>query len=402
MENTRYDLIVLGAGPAGLTAAGAASARGGRVLILERSSRPAGKLLLSGGGKGNVTNRSVSVTDYVGEDAASFVAAALKRFTPEMLLRRLARAGIAVEEREQGRIFCAHSAKDVLDMLLAALPVGRCRVLGNCPVTEINFAGGLFAVRAGERVFTAPKLIAATGSAAWPQCGADDSGLRLLGRLGHHLRPVRPVLVPLVLPPDSPFAELSGISVLARVGCGVPETPEFTEPVLFTHKGISGPGILQISCYWRKEAPLTLDFLPQEDLAAVLDKAVGKATPQSILSNFLPDRLCRALLPAHIATRRATELSRKDRKLAAEAVHHYSVIPLRTEGLARAEAAAGGVHTGEVNPETMESRLFPGLFLCGEILDIAGRLGGYNLHWAWASGSLAGESAFSARQDRDK
>lgn len=397
MENTAYDIIVLGAGPAGLTAAGAAVRRGGRVLILEKSPRPAGKLLLSGGGKGNVTNRSVRVADYVSQGPVDFVAPALERFTPEMLLLRLAGAGIAVEEREQGRIFCVHSAKDVLDMLLAALPPERCRILSNCPVAEISLADGLFAVRTGEHVFTAPKLIAATGSGAWPQCGADDSGLRLFGKLGHRLAPARPVLVPLVLPSDSPFTELSGISVLARVGCSVPKAPEFTEPVLFTHKGVSGPAVLQISCYWRKEAALTLDFLPEENLSDLLDKAVGKATPQSILSNFLPDRLCRALLPAHTATRRATELSRKDRKLTAEAVHNYSVIPLRTEGLSRAEAAAGGVDTGEVNPETMESRLLPGLFFCGEVLDIAGRLGGYNLHWAWASGVLAGESAMGGK-----
>ena len=393
MKNIADDIIVLGAGPAGLTAAGAATGLGRRVLILEKARQPAGKLLLSGGGKGNVTNRSVGVADYVSAGPVSFAAAALKQFTPDMLLRRLAEADIAVEEREQGRIFCTRSAKDTLDMLCAALPVERCRLQCNCAVTGINFERGLFFVRVGERVFMAPKLIAATGSPAWPCCGADDSGLQFLRKLGHRIVPPRPVLVPFVLPPDSPFAELAGISVLARVGCSAPGAPQFTEPVLFTHKGVSGPAILQISCYWRKGDALRLDFLPQEDLAALLDQATGRATPQSILSNFLPDRLCRALLPVQTAARRATELSRKDRALTAEAVHNYSVIPLRTEGLSRAEAAAGGVDTSEVNPGTMGSKLVPGLFLCGEVLDITGRLGGYNLHWAWASGILAGKSA---------
>ena len=393
MENTAYDLIVLGAGPAGLTAAGAAAARGRRVLILEKAPRPAGKLLLSGGGKGNVTNRSVRAADYVSEGPVDFAAPALEHFTPDMLLRRLAEVGIAVEEREHSRIFCAYSAKDILDMLLAALPAECCRLACNCAITNINFERGFFFVRTDECVFAAPKLIVATGSAAWPQCGADDSGLQFLRKLGHRIVPARPVLAPFVLPPDSPFADLAGISVLARVGCFAPDAPEFTEPILFTHKGVSGPAILQISCYWRKGDALKLDFLPQGDLAVLLNQATGKATPQSILNNFLPDRLCRALLPEHTATRRAAELSRKDRALTAQAVHNYSIIPLRTEGLARAEAAAGGVDTSEVDPGTMESKLIPGLFLCGEVLDITGRLGGYNLHWAWASGDLAGKAA---------
>lgn len=387
-----YDIIILGAGPAGLFAAGAATALGRRVLILEKSPRPAVKLLLAGGGKGNVTNTSVSANDYIGENPA-FAAEALRRYTPDMLLRRLDKAGIAFEEREEGRIFCVRSAKDMLDLLLKALPAERCRIMSGCPVSDIAINDGSFWVRSGERVFTAPRLIAATGSAAWPQCGADDSGLRLMRGLGHRIVPGRPVLVPLVLPPDSPFADLAGISALARVGCGLPDTPEFTEPVLFTHKGISGPAILQISCYWQKGVALQLDFLPQGDMAQLLDKAEGKATPQSILSRLLPDRLCRALLPPHTVDRRVAELSRKDRALIATAVHQCNITPVRTEGLARAEAAAGGVDTAEVDPATLQSKLAGGLFFCGEILDITGRLGGYNLHWAWASGKLAGEAA---------
>ena len=395
-DANHYDIIVLGGGPAGLAAAGAAAPRGRRILILEKAARPAGKLLLSGGGKGNLTNRSVSARDYIGENP-DFAAPALRRFTPEMFLRLLSKAGVALEEREEGRIFCARSADDPLKTLLNALPAGQCRVLCGRKVSAIEFSGGIFSVRTegegGEGLFTSQKLIAATGSAAWPQCGADDSGLRLIRGLGHKIIPARPVLAPLVLPPDSPFAGLAGISALARVSCALPDSPEFTEPVLFTHKGFSGPAILQISCYWRKDTPLILDFLPQHDFSMLLDNAKGAATPQSILSNFLPDRLCRALLPLQIAIRRAAELSRKDRVLLVEAIHKHRLTPLRSEGMSRAEAAAGGVDTREVNPETLESKLIPNLFFCGEVLDITGRLGGYNLHWAWASGRLAGESS---------
>lgn len=392
----RHDLIILGAGPAGLTAAGAAVRRGASVLILEKAPRPAGKLLISGGGKANVTNRSVTAADYIGENP-EFTAEALKRFTPELLLQRLSQAGIALEEREEGRIFCAHSAEDVLKMLLAALPSDHCRILCGHRVLKISRADGIFSVftegEGGETCFFAPKLIAATGSAAWPQCGADDSGLRLIRAFGHKIIPARPVLAPLVLAPDSPLLGLAGISALARVSCGAPGAPQFTEAVLFTHKGLSGPAILQISCYRHKENALFLDFLPRNNLRELLDKASGSATPQSILSNFLPDRLCRALLPSPLASRRVAELSRKDRITIAAAVHEHSLVPLRTEGMSRAEAAAGGVDTREVDPRTMESKLIPNLFFCGEVLDVAGRLGGYNLHWAWASAMLAGESA---------
>ena len=396
MPNQTYDLIILGAGPAGLMAAGRAAALGRRVLVLEKALRPAGKLLLAGGGKGNVTNRSVSLTDYVGEDSL-FAAEALRRFTPDMFLRGLARAGVAIEEREEGRIFCAHSAKDVLNMLLKALPAEHCRVLCGRRVLEIQVTGGRFLIQTegegGAMSHAAPRLIVATGSPAWPQCGADDSGLRLLHGLGHKIIPARPILAPLVLPPGAPLLGLAGISAMARVSCDVPGAPQFVEPILFTHKGLSGPAILQISCYWRKESALSLDFLPQHNLRELLDKATGGATPQSLLHNFLPDRLVNALLPAGLAKRRVAELSRKERNLIIDAVCAHKVTPLRSEGMGRAEAAAGGVDTREVDAASMESRLVAGLFLCGEVLDVTGRLGGYNLHWAWASGSLAGESA---------
>ncbi len=400
MDKHHYDLITIGGGPAGLAAAGVAVAAGMSVLILEKATQPAGKLLISGGGKGNVTNRSVTTDDYIGENPR-FTAEALKKLTPEMFLRRLSQGGIALEAREEGRIFCAHSAKDVLKMLLTALPFDRCRILCGRRVLKISRFDGTFSVltegEGGEACFSAPKLIVATGSAAWPQCGGDDSGLHLIRALGHKIIPARPVLVPLVLPPDSPLLGLAGISALARVSCDLPETPAFTEAVLFTHKGLSGPAILQISCYWRKEITLFFDFLPHNDLRELLDNASGGATPQSILSNFLPDRLCRALLPPQLAVRRASELSRKDRNFVVEAVREHKVVPLRTEGMSRAEAAAGGIDTREVDPLTMESKLIPNLFFCGEVLDVVGRLGGYNLHWAWASGMLAGDSVVKVR-----
>jgi len=385
----RYDTIILGAGPAGLTAARYASQNGARVLILDKAPSPGIKLLLAGGGKGNLTNRHVGVSDYTGEDP-SFATHALEIVPPERVLAEFREAKIPLEEREHGRIFGKTSARAILDLLLANLPKPQCTLLFDTGVTGIRHAGGVFTLSSNKNTFQASRCILATGSSAWPQCGADDSGLRLARVLGHRIIPPRPVLVPFVMPQSWPLADLSGISLPVQLTCDMPGSPVFTDSLLFTHKGVSGPAALQISCWWRKGTPLHIDFLPNDDVAARLDAASGKATPASTLSRLIPERLLTALLDPAIAGRRVAELSRKQRNSIADAIHRHSVIPLRTEGMAKAEAASGGVDVAGVDPFTMQSYLLPGLFFCGEILDITGRLGGYNLHWAWASGTLAG------------
>jgi predicted Rossmann fold flavoprotein len=385
-----YDCIIIGAGPAGLTAAAAASAGGKRVLVLDKASRPGTKLLLAGGGKANVTNRSAACADYVGEDP-EFAACALARRPPEAILGELRAAGIVLEERGYGRMFCKGSARAVLDLLAARLP-DNCRIQTESAVQRITRQGAMFSVVCPAAAHSAPCLALATGSPAWPQCGADGSGLRLARALGHRIVPPRPVLAPFVAPPAWPLTELSGMSLPVRIRCDAPESPAFEDELLFTHKGLSGPAALQISCWWRKGLALVIDFLPDGNMAALLDAATGKATPRSLLSRRLPDRLIARLLDPALAARRTAELSRAQRRLLADAVHRHRLVPLRSEGMGKAEAAAGGVDTREVDPRSMESRIVPGLFFCGEILDITGRLGGYNLHWAWASGLIAGES----------
>ena len=387
----RYDVLILGAGPAGLTASYHAAATGKRVLTLDKASRPGTKLLLSGGGKGNVTNRHVESTDYVGE-YPSFAKYALERVTPDVVCQELKEARISLEEREYGRIFCTVSTHRLLDLLLTRLPRDRCTVRTGSQVKAIHHTDGVFHIDCGTETWSAPQLIMSTGSPAWPQSGADDSGLRLVSAFGHRVMPPRPVLVPLIMPPDWQLAGLSGISIPVRIACTVPGSPQFKDSLLFTHKGISGPAVLQISCWWRKNAALTIDFLPDENAETVLDNAIGKATPLSIFSRRLPERLCLALLDPALADRRAAELSRRQRAAIADALHRHTVTPSRSEGLGKAEAAAGGVDVAGINPLTMESRRVHGLFFCGEIMDVTGRLGGYNLHWAWASGTVAGEA----------
>lgn len=387
-----YDIIILGAGPAGLTAARHAATAGKNVLILDKASEPGVKLLLAGGGKGNLTNRRVEPSDYVGGDPA-FTARALERVPPALVLAKLDDAKIPLEERDHGRIFCKTSARALLDHLLRRLPKDGCTLRTGSRVTGISHAGGTFSVTCGGAEFTAPRLIAATGSPAWPQCGADDSGAKCISAMGHRIAPFRPVLAPFIMPQDWPLGGLAGISLPVRIACDIPGAPAFEDVLLFTHKGVSGPAALQASCWWRRNAALRIDFLPDADAGALLDAATGKSTPRSIFSRSFPDRFLEALLDPALATRRAAELSRKQRTALADAVHRHTVTPLRTEGLAKAEAAAGGVDVAGVDPMTMESRLVPGLFFCGEILDVTGRLGGYNLHWAWASGTVAGEAA---------
>ncbi|MDL2272409.1 NAD(P)/FAD-dependent oxidoreductase [Desulfovibrio sp. OttesenSCG-928-I05] len=395
--SSSYDIIIAGAGASGLFCAMTAARSGKRVLILEKQKEPARKLRMAGGGKANFGNREVRVADYTGDNPA-FAGPALKAFPAGRFAALLAEHDIPVEEREYGQLFCRRSAADIIDLLRGECEISGCRLVRESPVDSAEKSGGEdggFRVFSSGREYHCTRLVLASGSPAWPLSGADDSGLRLARQLGHRIIPPRPVLTPLILPENSPLTELAGVSAPVRISCDVPDSPSFAYPLLFTHKGISGPAALQISCYWRKGSRLSIDFLPEENITALLDaKESGKMTPKGLLSRLMPERLATALLlslpqPAS-ATRKCAELSRAQRAAIHAAIHAYGVTPLRSAGMARAEACAGGVDTTEIAPKSMESRLVPGLFFCGEIVDIAGRLGGYNLHWAWASAYTAG------------
>ena len=231
-------------------------------------------------------------------------------------------------------------------------------------------------------------MLIALGSPAWPQIGASDFGLQLARRWGHRTVPVRPVLTPLLMSEDWPLHGLSGISLPVRVSVA---SRSFEQDMLFTHKGLSGPAILQASCFWRKDMPLAIDFMPHIEVKALMHAPEhGKMLVRGLLGRYLPDRLAERLIPEALARRKVAETGKRDRDALSVAIHAHTVIPMRGEGLAKAEAAAGGVDTDGVNPDTLESRLRPGLFFAGEVLDVTGLLGGYNLHWAWACGLAAG------------
>ena len=390
-----YDLIILGAGAAGLMAALQAAERGLCCAVLDHAATGGKKLAVAGGGMGNYTNRHMGPQWYIGKQP-DFCAPSLKGFSPQHTLKLLERFGIAWEERDHGRLFGTSPAS-----LLAKAMHDAAESLGtvfyynqHCIRVEKN-PQGLFCVHSEEQSWQAPRLLIALGSPAWPQAGATALGTQLARQLGHRVEPLRPVLTPFIMPQSWPLHGLSGISCPVSLHIG---GQSFTDSLLFTHKGLSGPVVLQASCFYGTVPPLATsllaDFLPGQDVLALLhEPAHGKLMCRSLFERLLPARLAEILVPETLAARKVAELGKKDRQLLAESLHRYRLEPLRTEGMNKAEAAAGGVDTREVCPKTLRSLLCEGLYFAGEVLDVTGLLGGYNLHWAFASAHAAAVAA---------
>ena len=417
----KYDTIILGAGASGLFCAGTARARGKRVLVIDHAKQPCLKVGLSGGGKCNYSNRNVAAEHYCGQNP-HFPISALERLSCEALTHCLTMAAIAVEEREHGQMFCRHSASDMVRFLLDGLG-GTEPLFLSTTVHGVERGSDGFSLTiekgGSRRIVQGKTLVIATGNTACPQAGATDFGLRLAKQFGHRLVQSSPALVGLVLPADWPLSGLSGISIPASIhllgqGKNRPQkaaTPAENLPLLFTHRGISGPAALQTSLYWEKGEALRLDFLPGLSLARLLgEQENAKLLLKSLMKRLFPDRLALALLDLAesalvrpdspkkatsslpLAETRVAGLSAAIRNSLGLTLQAHTVTPERTEGLKKAEVARGGVDTREVSSRTMESQRVPGLFFCGEVLDVTGRLGGFNLHWAFASGQAAGEA----------
>lgn len=393
---TCVDALILGSGPAGLAAAIQTAGAGLKTVVIERSPSPAEKLRVSGGGKGNLTNLRLGPGNYAGREP-DFTLPALERFPPERLLAWLERQGIPVEERKWGQVFCKAPAANVVAALYRqALDCG-CRFHFSTAATGVSRSAAeqAFHVQTTAGEVSSRLLLLALGSPASPQTGATDAGARLARALGHSVLPFTPALVPLVMGTSWPLARLAGISLPAVVSCG---GRAFFRPLLFTHDGVSGPAILSASLYWEPGQPIAINFLPSRPLAEEMEKA-GKTRLGVLLRRLLPDRLADALLQdaanprlAALADRRCAELARADRLAVIARVHEFTITPKGTGDMRRAEVARGGVATRELAAHTLESRLVRNLFFAGELLDITGELGGFNLHWAFASGDLAGEA----------
>lgn len=396
-----HDVIVLGAGASGLACAAEASRRGLGVLLVERGAGPGRKLAASGGGRANFSNRSVTPADYLCRSDPQFCRPALEAVSPGDVLRRIRDWGLPVEERDHGRLFLTVPALRLVRALEEECSVHGCRLACGAEVRAVHRDGGGFTVQCANRLWRARALVLALGSPAWPAAGGSHTGWRLAESLGHRLSPARPALVPLRLSEDTPLGAalrgLAGISIPARLTLGHAADGarrSFEDDLLFTHTGVSGPLVLGASLFWRDGEALELDLLPGREVQALLDAGGGR-TARGILRGLLPQRLLDAVLPAELASRKAAELSRQARREIASRLHALTVTPAGTEGLARAEVCSGGVDTAEVHPQSMESRLVPRLHITGELLDVTGRLGGYNLHWAWASGLAAGRAALA-------
>lgn len=382
------DAVILGAGAAGLMCAMTAGRRGFSCAVIDHSPVAGRKVRLAGGGKGNVTNRHISSEWYVGEQKG-FPDVLLKRCPTDFVLNMLTDFNIAWEERDYGQIFCTVQAARLVESMVAACRSAGAELLLNRTFGGIRYEDGLFIVETSGGILRAPRLVIATGSPAWPACGATDGGMRLARQWGHKVVPVRPVLAPLLLPESWPLHGLAGVSLPAAVSVG---GRTFRYPLLFTHKGLSGPAALQASCFWRQGEALHIDFLPGHPALELMHHpGHGKNTVLGLFKKVLPTRLAERLIPESLASKKVAQLAKKDREHLASAIHNHTVTPSRSEGMGHAEAAAGGVDTGDVNPRTLESRRQPGLYFAGEVLDVTGLLGGYNLHWAWASGKAVGE-----------
>jgi len=384
-----YHAIILGAGASGLFCALRAAGRGLRVAVVDHADKPARKVRISGGGMANFTNLYVSPANYLCANP-HFVKSALARLSPWDVIDFFTGLGVTYEEREHGQLFTLTGAGH-----LAGILVDRCRRLGATLLTgrkiESVDGPGPFRVVAGGETLEGDALVIALGGPSWPQAGATDLGFRLAHRFGLGLVSPRPGLVPLTLAPADRerFAPLAGNALPVTIECG---RARFTDPLLFTHTGISGPAVLQISSYWRDGEPLSIDFLPHGRAADLMEENRSSALLlRTLLGRALPKRLVQTLLPEALAGAEVRRLDRRQVEEAAGLVHGLTLTPAGTGGYAKAEVTVGGVDTANISSKTFESTTVPGLHVIGEALDVTGHLGGFNLHWAFASGAACAE-----------
>jgi predicted Rossmann fold flavoprotein len=386
-----YDAIVLGAGGAGLMCAGVAGQRGRRVLVIDHADQPGKKILISGGGRCNFTNLNTAPDRYLSANP-HFAKSALRRYTAEDFLALVERHRIAWHEKTLGQLFCDGSARQIVNLLMEECAKGAVRIALGQPVREVAHADGRYRVRYGDKEAAAPTLVIATGGPSIPKMGATGLAYELARQFGLKVVEPRPALVPLTLGGEEIlFRSLSGVAteVVARAG-----KTSFREAALFTHKGLSGPAILQISSYWRAGEPVGIDFLPERgpDWLLAAKRARPRVHFHSVLGEALPGRLAETLakkigLWGELANAPDRKLEEIGRQLGDWRFH-----PNGTEGYAKAEVTAGGISTAELSSQTMEARGVPGLYAIGEGVDVTGWLGGYNFQWAWASGWAAGQA----------
>ncbi|MDQ3058348.1 MAG: NAD(P)/FAD-dependent oxidoreductase [Pseudomonadota bacterium] len=454
---SQFDVVVIGAGAAGLFCAAQAGQRGLKVLLLDHSEKVAEKIRISGGGRCNFTNRDATPAQFLSENP-HFCRSALSRYTPQDFIQLLQRHGIPFHEKHKGQLFCDRSAEDIIDMLLAECDAGQVTRWQPCSVQSVRYSGSEtrpetrmeananagththahtatatatatdpdpdpdpdadsdadadavgYQLQTSRGPVQAPQLVIATGGLSIPKIGATDFGFRIARQFGLRLVEPRAALVPLTFDGAAwaPYAQLSGLALPVQIETGPPDaTPKqrkkavvFSEDLLFTHRGLSGPAVLQISSFWREGQPIRINLAPGTDLSALLLRA--KATSRKLIANELaslvPSRLAEAWVSQDTALQRPIcDATDKALSTLAQRLADWQLTPNGSEGYKKAEVTVGGVDTRDLSSQTMESKQ-PGLYFIGEVVDVTGWLGGYNFQWAWASG-FACAQALAARQ----
>ena len=397
----RWDAIVIGAGAAGMMCAAVAGQRGARVLLIDHAERLAEKIRISGGGRCNFTNIHADARHFVSENPR-FARSALSRYTAADFVALVRRHRIPFHEKHKGQLFCDRSADDIIGMLRAECDAGQVRWAMPCAVDSVGRADADFEVRTAQGVQRAARLVIATGGLSIPKIGATDLGYRIARQFGLRIVEPRPALVPLTFAAQAwqPFSALAGIAleVNARAGSGA-----FDEDLLFTHRGLSGPAILQISTYWNPGEPIAIDLAPQLPGEALAERLIGakhgsRDSVSQALAGLLPRRLAEGWLAMHgeLGAQRLADAPDRALRTLAQSLKQWSLVPDGTEGFRKAEVTRGGVATDELSQATLEARRQPGLHFIGEVVDVTGWLGGYNFQWAWASGVAAGQAVSEA------
>jgi predicted Rossmann fold flavoprotein len=393
----KFDAIIVGAGAAGLYCAFEAGRRGRKVLVVEHNAQVGRKILISGGGRCNFTNINTRAENFISENP-HFAKSALARYTPQDFVELVKKHNIEYYEKKLGQLFCRESARQIVAMLLDECTRAKVEIKTNCSVKAIkkhengddSSGNARFAVETNQGRFVCENLVVATGGLSFPKVGATDFGFRLARQFGLKIVEPQPALVPLVFEKNAgDFAQLAGVSVDALVSAGA---NSFRENILFTHRGLSGPAILQISNYWRRGKPVSIDLLPDADALEILEEnSAGKQNLDNFLSRFLPNRFAEIFTAQTATNKPLNQLGKKEREQIAERLNGWQARFGDTEGYAKAEVTRGGIATGELSSQTLEAKKCAGLYFIGEVVDVTGWLGGYNFQWAWASGYAAGQ-----------
>jgi predicted Rossmann fold flavoprotein len=380
-----YDAIIIGGGAAGLFCGITAGKRRRRVLIIEHNAEVGRKIIISGGGRCNFTNLEVTADHFVSRNP-HFCRSALAGYTPSDFMKLVRKHHIDFYEKKLGQLFCRDSSRQIVEMLLTECRSARVEVRTGCSVANVRHVDPGFEVETSQGVFKAGNLVIACGGLSFPKVGASDLGYRVARQFGHKIVQTRPSLVPLILK-EKTYTKLSGIAINAQVST---RKAVFRENILFTHRGLSGPAILQASNYWSPDEPVTIDLLPDTDLDQTFSNARdAKRSVGKVLSEHFPHRVVEIFLGS-TASRRMEALSEKDREMITMQLKDWTVHFSATEGWDRAEVTIGGVSTEGLDSKTMASRKVSGLYFIGEVVDVTGWLGGYNFQWAWSSGYAAG------------